>query len=62
MVQLTEAQKYEIVFRHTINHESIRKISLEMRINRISITKWLNKYNKDGNFDRQNGSGRKKSL
>ena len=61
MVQLTDAQKYEIVFRHTINHESNRKISLEMKINRISVTKWLDKYKKDGNFDRHAGSGRKKS-
>ena len=57
MAQLTEAQKYEIVFRHTINYDSIRKISLEMKINRISVTKWLNKYDKDGNFNRQSGSG-----
>jgi len=62
MVQLNDMQKHEIVFRHTINKQSIRKISLDMKINRITVNKWLKKYNNDDNFNRKNGSGRKKRL
>lgn len=60
MAQLTDAQKHEIVFRKNINKESFRAISDNMEINRATVTKWYNKYTKDGNFDRAEGSGRKK--
>jgi len=60
MVQLTEKQKYEIIFRSEINSDSSRKISQDMKINRITVTKWLDKYNNENNIDRKVGSGRKK--
>jgi transposase len=60
MPQLSEKHKYEIIFRHDINKESMRNISKNMNINRLTISKWIKKYNLDNNFDRLSGSGRKK--
>ncbi len=60
MVQLTEKQKYEILFRVDINNQSLRKISEEMNINRLTVTKWFKQYKNDGNLDRTPGSERKK--
>ena len=42
MVQLTEKEKYEIIFRVEINKQSLREISKEMNINRSTVTKWIN--------------------
>jgi hypothetical protein len=62
MSQLTDKQKYEIVFRKDINNESLRSISTTMDINRASATKWYKQYTISGNFNRAEGSGRKKKL
>ena len=60
MVQLTEKQKYEIIFRNEINKQSMNAISKDMKITRETLTKWIKKYKSEGNLDRTKGSGRKK--
>ncbi len=60
MSQLTDKQKYEIIFRKDINKESFRTIAINMDINRATVTKWYNQYINEGHLNRNIGSGRKK--
>ena len=60
MVQMTEKQKYEIIFRNEVNKQSMNAIAKDMNIIRETVTKWVKKYKIEGNLDRTKGSGRKK--
>jgi len=61
MVQLNEKQKYEIIIKHELKH-TILQISTDMKINRKTVMKWINKYKKDKTVNRQIGSGRKRKT
>jgi transposase len=61
MSQLSEKQKYEIIFRHE-NNESSRQISKSMKIARSTVIRWIKKYADDKNIYRKNGSGRKRKT
>lgn len=60
MPQLTEKQKHEIVFRNELMDMSIVNIAKEMNINRKTVSKWLEKSQKNETLERSEGSGRKK--
>ena len=57
-MQLTDKQKYEIVILREQNNK-IDTIADKMNVNRKTVMRWLNKYNKDNNICRKEGSGRK---
>ena len=59
MVQMTEKQKYEIIFRNEVNKQSMNAIAKDMNITRETVTKWVKKYKIKGNLDRTKGSERK---
>ena len=61
MVQLTEEQKYEIIFKYKMGN-SIKQISNDMSINKNTVNKWLIRYKNQGNIDRKEGSGRRKKI
>ena len=56
MVQLTEYQKYKIIFLHE-EGDSIKVIANKMNINRNTVSKWINRYI-NSNMGRITGSGR----
>jgi transposase len=60
-MQLTDKQKYEIIVRHELGYTN-KKIAKEMNINKNTVTKWIHKYVKDKNIDRNKGSGRLKKT
>jgi transposase len=60
-MQLLDKQKYEIIVKYELN-QSMRMISKNMNINLKTVSKWINKYEKDKNINRQIGSGRKDKL
>ena len=55
MVQLTEYQKYKIIFLYENN--SIQSIAKQLKINRNTVSKWINRY-LNSDMERQIGSGR----
>lgn len=60
-MQLTDKQKYEIIVRHELKQTN-KIIAKEMCINKNTVTKWIHKYAKDNNVDRNEGSGRLKKT
>ena len=58
-MQLTEKQKYEIIILREHNYK-INEIADKMKINRITVMKWIKNYGKNKNIERKEGSGRKK--
>ena len=61
MVQLTEKQKYEIIILREQNFK-INEIADKMNINRKTVMTWINKFQKDNNIERKEGSGRKRKT
>jgi transposase len=47
-------QKHEIIIKHEMGF-SIREIANEMKINKNSVTRWLDRYNENNNVDRKKG-------
>ena len=56
-MQLTEKQKYEIIVLREENYK-INEIANKMKINRITVMKWINRYEKYKNIERKEGSGK----
>ena len=50
MVQLSKKEKYEIIVRHEIGFY-IRKIVIVTNINKNSVSKWLNRFDKNNNVN-----------
>lgn len=57
-MQLTEKQKYKIIVLKEENY-NINEIADKMEINRKTVMKWINNYEKNNNIQRKKGSGRK---
>jgi len=53
---LTEVQKFEIISKYN-NNWCITKIAKNMKINRNTVSMWINRYKLTGNLDRKRGSG-----
>jgi transposase len=60
-MQLTEKQKYTIVVLREENYK-INEIATKMNINRKTVMKWLNHYEKTKNINRTEGSGGKNKF
>ena len=58
-MQLTIKQKYEIIVLREEGYK-INEISDKMNINRKTVMKWINNYQKNNDIKRKEGSGRKK--
>lgn len=59
MVQLTEKQKYEIIIKHEMGMNK-SQIANDMKINRMTVINWINRYSDNNSILRKTGSGRKK--
>jgi transposase len=60
-MQLTEKQRYEIIFRYEKGNTH-KKIAHDMSINIKSVIRWIERYKKNKNVKRISGSGRKKII
>jgi transposase len=60
MTQLTEYQKHKIIFMYE-NNNSITLIAAQLKINRNTVSKWINRY-LYSNMDRIEGSGRPRKF
>lgn len=55
-MQLTEYQKYKIIFLHEEGY-NINEIATKLNINRHTVSKWINRYS-NSDMTRKTGSGR----
>lgn len=58
-MQLTDKEKYQIIILREEQYK-INEIATKMNINRKTVMKWINSYEKNNNIERKEGSGRKK--
>lgn len=54
---LSEIQKFEIIVKHN-NKLSMRKIAIDMNINLKTVHKWILRYKKNGNLNREKKEGK----
>jgi len=59
--KLNDEDKYYIIFLKKEGY-NINEISMRMKLNRKTISKWINRYNNDHNVKRKKGSGIKKNV
>jgi transposase len=60
-MQLSDKQRYEIIVRHEMGHTNI-KIAKDMNIDRNTVAKWIQKYDKDKDVKNKTGAGRHKKT
>lgn len=53
---LSLEQKQKIISKYNIG-KTIREISLDMKINKNTVNKWIKRYQENGNLKRKRGSG-----
>ena len=58
---LTDLQKIEIISKYNNDKWSIKKIAENMKINRNTVSLWVNRYDKNKNLERKRGTGLNKS-
>ena len=54
---LSDLQKFEIVSKYNNENWSIKKIAESMKINRNTVSLWVNRYAKNKSLDRKRGTG-----